>query len=151
MYQYMECVFVQNEMIRAGYANEQIANGWGTLHDRYQNSTGHYFVWRRELQINTMAIGFRNVVSMEEARGLATGYIVIKNDFLVTRVIWESMEQLLDLIEKDRWVVIGVFHMYTLGIASGHTEVVMIRFENTPVVVYPHEKILGRVQRVLAL
>ena len=96
LYQYMECMFVPDEMIPRGHGERQITDGWHELHDRYEDSTGHHFVWRRELKINTMAYGFGDVVSLDEARRLETGRIVIRNDFLITRVIWENLEQLVD-------------------------------------------------------
>ncbi len=148
LYQYMDIMFDQHEMVPRGHTAEQIENGWGTLHDRYENSTGNYFVYRRELKINTMAIGFRDVVSMDEARGLETGHITVtKNDFIISRLTLESVEQLVNLREVFGWTIIGVFD--TNGIGDSR-EVIIIKFEDTPVV-YPHEKVLGRVQRVLAL
>ena len=149
LYQYVEHVFVPGELVPDDFTADEAAHGW-RAYDRYENSTGHYVEFRRELEINTMAIGFGDVVSMDEARGLATGHIVIKNDFQITRLIWTSVGQLTDFIETYKWTVIGVFHMYASGDNTGHSEVVMIKFENeTPA--YPHEKVLGRVQRVLAL
>ncbi len=149
LYQYMEHVFAPGDLVPPNFYDEQTQDGWRP-YDRYENSTGHYFVFRRELEINTMAIGFGDVVSVDEARGLETGRTVTKNEFLITRVIWESVEQIVDFIEKDKWTVIGAFHMYTSGDNSGHTEVIMIKFEDeTPA--YPHEKVIGQVQRVLAL
>ncbi len=153
LYQYMECTYEPLEMVPYGYGEEPRANGWGELHDRYEDSTGHHFVWRRDLERNTLAIGFGNVITLDQMRGLTLDHTTILGGMRCTRVTWESVDQLVDFIEKDRWTIIGVFHMYTSGIFSSHSEIIMIRFEDdTPVdVVYPHEKVLGRVQRVLAL
>ncbi len=149
LYQYREDVFATGELVGLGYLDGLTRDGWGDIHDRYENTTGRHYVWRRELEINTMAIGFNNVVSVDEARGLETGRTVAKNDFLISRLVWESVEQLVNLIEVFRWTIIGAFHV---GDHPGRTEIIIIKSEDdTPVFVYPHEKVLGRVQRVLAL